>query len=112
MTMVGVQVGIPMSLLGLAFLTIGSSMGDFANNLAMVKRGIPDLSMAAVFAVHIMNLEISIGLGIILYLSSNNSTSAVVHKGLFPGACCMESRFVSPWVMPLCDSLEPSFAMH
>ena len=48
--MIGVEVGIPMSLLGMTFLAWGNSMGDFANNIAMAKRGIPEMSITAVFA--------------------------------------------------------------
>ena len=37
------QVGVPFSLLGMVFLAVGNSMGDFANNMAMAKRGIPGM---------------------------------------------------------------------
>ena len=37
------QVGVPFSLLGMVFLAVGNSMGDFANNMAMAKKGIPGI---------------------------------------------------------------------
>ena len=43
-------------------------MGDVANNLAMARRGVPEMSITAVFAAHIMNLLISTGIGFILLL--------------------------------------------
>jgi len=69
-SLVGVEVGIPLSLLGMIFIGIGNSVGDMVNNLAMARRGMPEMAISAVFASHIMNLCISSGIGFLLLLSS------------------------------------------
>jgi sodium/potassium/calcium exchanger 6 len=54
---------IPSTILGLTVLSWGNSMGDLSANLAMARKGMPDMATTGCFAGPSFNLLVGTGLG-------------------------------------------------
>ena len=71
---------IPSTILGLTVLSWGNSMGDLSANLAMARKGMPDMATTGCFAGPSFNLLVGTGLGFLnLQYKLGRSTAGVDH---------------------------------
>ena len=68
----GLFFNIPTTVMGMTFLAWGNSCGDYAANIAMVKKGLANMSMTACFAGPVFNILIGLGAGFHLLLQNND----------------------------------------
>ena len=74
---------IPSTILGLTVLAWGNSMGDLSANLAMARKGMPDMATTGCFAGPSFNLLVGTGLGF-LYLQYELQRSSISPVSLTP----------------------------
>lgn len=59
---IGSATGIPESILGLTFLSWGSTCGDLMTNIAVARAGFPGMAVAASYGGPVFNLLLGLGL--------------------------------------------------
>jgi len=71
-TLVGAVSGAPPALVGGTLLAWGNSAGDLATNVAVAKRGLPNMALTACYASPLANLLLGLGAGIALAAASGS----------------------------------------
>ena len=71
-TLVGAASGAPPALVGGTLLAWGNSAGDLATNVAVAKRGLPNMALTACYASPLANLLLGLGVGIGLAAASGS----------------------------------------
>lgn len=71
-TLVGAASSAPPALVGGTLLAWGNSAGDLATNVAVAKRGLPNMALTACYASPLANLLLGLGVGIGLAAASGS----------------------------------------
>lgn len=69
----GVLLGLDHAVLGLTILAWGNSIGDMVTNIAIARRGLPNMAITACFAGPVFNLLISLGVGFMLLIGRDRT---------------------------------------
>jgi len=86
LTFLGNLLAIPEPILGLTVLAWGNSIGDYATNMAMAKKGLANMAMTACFAGPVFNMLVGTGLGWLLLLQKKDEPGGVENPPLLPSS--------------------------
>lgn len=67
----GALLGIDHAILGLTILAWGNSIGDMVTDVAIARRGLPNMAITACFAGPVFNLLIALGLGFLRLIGAD-----------------------------------------